>query len=37
MGLALGNLLGAATNLTTAVSNEKNLKTFLQNINKFGI
>ncbi len=37
MGLALGNLLGAATNLTTAVSNEKNLKTFLKNINKFGI
>ena len=37
MGLELGNLLGAAANLTTAFSKEKNLKTFLQRIDDFGI
>ena len=37
MGLALGNLLGAATNLTTAASNEKSLKSFLSTIGKLGI
>ncbi len=37
MGLALGNLLGGITNLTTALSHEKGVKAFLHNINKFGI
>ena len=37
MGIALGNLLGAATSLTTAASHEKGLKQFLSNINKLGV
>lgn len=37
MGLALGNLLGGITNLTTTLSHEKGVKAFLHNINKFGI
>lgn len=37
MGLELGNLLGAAANLTTAASQEKTLKSFLANINSFGL
>lgn len=37
MALELGNLLGAAANLTTALSKEKSLKTFLKNVDKFGI
>lgn len=37
MALALGNLLGAAANLTTAFSKEKSLKSFLDHINSFGV
>lgn len=37
MGLELGNLLGAAANLTSAFSKERSLKQFLKNVNKFGI
>lgn len=37
MGLALGNLLGGITNLTTALSHEKGVKAFLHSINNFGI
>ncbi len=37
MGLELGNLLGAAANLTSSASKEKSLKQFLKNIDKFGI
>jgi hypothetical protein len=37
MALELGNLLGAAANLTTATSKEKSLKAFLKNVNSFGI
>lgn len=37
MALELGNLLGAAANLTTAVSKEKSLKAFLKNVDKFGV
>ena len=37
MALELGNLLGAAANLTTALSKEKSLKAFLKNVNSFGI
>ena len=37
MALELGNLLGAAANLTTAISKEKSLKAFLKNVNSFGI
>lgn len=37
MAIELGNLLGAAANLTTALSKEKSLKTFLKNVNSFGI
>lgn len=37
MGLELGNLLGAAANLTSSLSREKNLKQFLKNIDKFGV
>jgi hypothetical protein len=37
MAIELGNLLGAAANLTTALSKEKSLKTFLKNVDKFGI
>ncbi len=37
MGLELGNLLGAAANLTSSFSREKNLKQFLRNIDKFGV
>lgn len=37
MALELGNLLGAAANLTTALSKEKSLKAFLKNVGSFGI
>lgn len=37
MGLELGNLLGAAANITSSFSKEKNLKQFLKNIDKFGV
>ncbi len=37
MGLELGNLLGAAANLTSAFSKERSLKQFLKNVDKFGI
>ena len=37
MALALGNLLGAVANATTAVAHEKTLKSFLTNINDFGV
>lgn len=37
MALQLGNLLGAAANLTTALSKEKSLKAFLKNVDSFGI
>lgn len=37
MALALGNLLGAVANATTALSKEKSLKSFLNNINDFGV
>ena len=37
MALALGNLLGAVANATTAVDHEKTLKSFLTNINDFGV
>lgn len=37
MGLELGNLLGAAANLTSSFSHEKSLKRFLKNIDKFGV
>jgi len=36
-GLELGNLLGAVTQATTALSKEKNLKSFIETINKFGV
>lgn len=37
MALELGNLLGAAANLTTAFGKEKSLKQFLKTIDDFGI
>ena len=37
MALALGNLLGAVANIRSAVSHEKTLKSFLNNINDFGV
>ena len=37
MGLQLGNLLGAAANLTTAFGKDKSLKSFLHHIDDFGI
>ena len=37
MALELGNLLGAAANLTTAFGKEKSLKQFLKTIDNFGI
>lgn len=37
MALEVGNLLGAAANLTTAFSKERSVKTFLQQINDFGV
>lgn len=37
MALELGNLLGAAANLTTAISKEKSLKQFLKTIDNFGV
>lgn len=37
MGLELGNLLGAAANLTSSFSKERSLKQFLKNIDKFGV
>lgn len=36
MGLELGNLLGAAANLTSTLSKERSLKSFLKNFDKFG-
>lgn len=36
-GLALGNLLGAVTQATTALSKGKSLKSFLDTIDRFGI
>lgn len=37
MALELGNLLGAASNLTTAFGKEHSLKQFLKTVNDFGI
>lgn len=37
MALELGNLLGAAASLTTAFGKDKSLKSFLQNVNDFGL
>lgn len=37
MAMELGNLLGAAANLTTAFGKDKSLKNFLQSINDFGV
>ena len=37
MALALGNLLGAVANVTTAVAHEKTYKSFLNNIGDFGV
>jgi hypothetical protein len=37
MAMELGNLLGAAANLTTAFGKDKSLKSFLQSVNDFGI
>jgi len=37
MALALGNLLGAVANVTTAVQHEKTYKSFLDNIADFGV
>ena len=37
MAMDFGNLLGAATSLTTAFSDEKSVKQFLSWMNKFGI
>lgn len=36
MGLEFGNLLGAAANLTSTLSKERSLKSFLKNFDKFG-
>ena len=37
MALQLGNLLGAAANLTTAFGKDKSLKSFLHRVNDFGL
>lgn len=37
MGLQVGNLLGAASSLTTAFSGSKTVKSFLETVNSFGI
>jgi len=37
MALEIGNILGAAANLTTALSKEKGFKSFLKTVNSFGI
>ena len=37
MGLQLGGLLGAAANIGTALSKDKSLKTYLKNLDKFGV
>ena len=37
MAMELGNLLGAAASLTTAIEKERSLKSFLKNIDNFGI
>lgn len=37
MALDIGNLLGAAANLTTATAKGKSLKSFIQTVNDFGI
>ena len=37
MAMELGNLLGAAANLTTAFGKDKSLKSFLHSINDFGV
>lgn len=36
MGLDLGNLLGAVTNVTTVFSKETGVKAFLSTFNKYG-
>lgn len=36
-GLALGNLLGAVSQATTALSKERGVKSFINIIDKFGI
>ena len=37
MAMELGNLLGAASNLTTAFGKDKSLKSFLHHIDDFGV
>ena len=37
MAMQLGNLLGAAANLTTAMSKPKSVRSFLSHVNDFGI
>ena len=37
MGIEIGNLLGAVTNATTALSKPKGVKSFLKRINDFGL
>lgn len=37
MALAIGNLLGAVANITTAVAHEKSYKSFLNNISDLGV
>ena len=37
MGLQVGNLLGAVNGVMSALSKEKSLKSFLDNINSFGV
>ena len=37
MALDVGNLLGAAANLTTAFGKDRSLKSFLKQIDDFGI
>lgn len=37
MSLAVGNLLGAVNGVMTALSKEKSLKSYLDNINSFGV
>ena len=37
MAMELGNLLGAAANLTTAFGKDRSLKSFLHHIDDFGI
>ena len=37
MAFEVGNLLGAASNLTTAFGKERSLKSFLKTVDDFGI